>query len=470
MNIRTRLLLLTKAVLLATGTAASGAQITLLNHGEGGLAAQIAAIQGAKHSVDYVTFESDPCSASTQAVLNAMAERAAEGVRVRLLIDGITMDRTAEALFNGFASRNKIEFRGYNDHTFILNKPLRSHIKLLAVDSGTRNAVYFALGRNLSDSYFGLDGSFNMMGRDLMIRESGARQAGDAFEKMWNFRWSRESNLNVVSLDNTCLDDSRRDKSVEARYSVPAAAIASALPQFSCRNVDFFMDDPHFSDARYANDSRGDENNNNTGADFMNEQRLALKHTSRNMLEFIDGTKDILYMENQYYLPVYQLRQAIERARDQRRVKILVLTNSTARIQADLSATMTRQMRRAARRDSKGSMTVVPISGLGAMRSEGRATGTERVRWYIHSKTAVRDHKDVYVGSFNLDQLSFSNNLESGAIVRNCPRLAASIEAEYNKQVQTFNADVKNCPQCLNEMPEQGAFAAIFGFLASSFF
>ncbi len=471
MGIQERFFYFAAFVLLGAGAAASGAQITVLNHGEGGLAAQIAAIKGAKHSVDYVTFEADPCSSSTQAVLNAMAERAAAGVRVRLLIDGIMMDRNGEALFNGFASRNKIQFKGYNDHTFILNKPLRSHIKLLSVDSGARDAVYFALGRNLSDSYYGLDGSFNMMGRDLMIRESGARQAGDAFEKMWNFRWSRESNLNVVSLDNTCLDDSRRDKSIEAHYSDRAAAITSSLPQFSCRNVDFFMDDPHFSDARYANDSNGDGGgSNNTGADFMNEQRLALKHTSRNMLEFIDGAQDVLYMENQYYLPVYQLRQSIQRARDQRHVKILVLTNSTAQIQSDLSATMTRQMRRAARRDSTGSMTVVPISGLGALRSEGRATGTERVRWYIHSKTAVRDHKDIYVGSFNLDQLSFSNNLESGAIVRNCPKLAASIEAEYNKQVLTFNADVKNCPHCLTEMPEQGVFAAIFGGLASSFF
>jgi len=66
MGIQERFFYFAAFVLLGAGAAASGAQITVLNHGEGGLAAQIAAIKGAKHSVDYVTFEADPCSSSTQ--------------------------------------------------------------------------------------------------------------------------------------------------------------------------------------------------------------------------------------------------------------------------------------------------------------------------------------------------------------------------------------------------------------------
>ncbi len=466
-----RSLLYVASVVMLAGSAfsAAAAQITLLNHGEGALAAQLSAIHGAKHSVDYMTWEADPCSSSTQAVLDAMAERAANGVHVRLLVDGYALQNGQEALFNSFASQHGIEFKAYNDHTFFLKQPFRSHIKLLSVDAGRASAVYFALGRNLTDSYFGLSSTFNMSGRDLMIAGTNGNQPKAAFDNIWNSSWTAYSKIRASGLKGSCLSESSADKIVSAHYSDRADSIVASLPQFSCANVDFFMDDPKFINAGNSDQLSGHGGGNDMGRDYMNAERLQKKHTSAKMLAFIGSAGKSLYMENQYYLPTFQLRDALTAARD-RGVKIMILTNSTARVDGGLSGTMTRQMQNAARRDSQKNMMIFPISGIGALRSEGKTTGTSKVRWYIHSKTAVADHQDVYVGSFNLDQLSFANNLESGAIIRGCPTLAAAIETEYSDMVQIFKTDAKSCAKCKSESPQEDLLGAAFGWLASGFF
>ena len=52
----------------------------------------------------------------------------------------------------------------------------------------------------------------------------------------------------------------------------------------------------------------------------------------------------------------------------------------------------------------------------------------DKADYGIHSKVFVGNSKDIAISSFNLDPRSLKTNLESAAVIKNCPELAKHVE------------------------------------------
>ncbi|HKU44972.1 MAG TPA: phospholipase D-like domain-containing protein [Polyangiales bacterium] len=147
----------------------SGNSFRLLENGETSYQYIIELFQGAKRSIDVSTFilggDETGCS-----VLDVLASKASQGVRVRLLLDGLFAFRTSRRALNRFTRAGgklavfmpllRLPFRGPAN--------LRNHRKIIVVDG--RHAVLG--GMNLAGEYMGptqLPGRW----RDLSLALSG---------------------------------------------------------------------------------------------------------------------------------------------------------------------------------------------------------------------------------------------------------------------------------------------------------
>lgn len=164
-------------------------------HGDGhqALDALMRTIDGAQSTLDLCTFILG-CDEPGQRVVDRLAAKARQGVRVRLLLDGLgsLMQRPprlddltrAGAEFVRFVPPWHSPIRGRTN--------LRNHRKMLIADAGGPSARLWCGGRNLAPEYF--EGSpGHAPWRDLSIDLGGAlvHQASDLFERDWRFAGGR---------------------------------------------------------------------------------------------------------------------------------------------------------------------------------------------------------------------------------------------------------------------------------------
>jgi phosphatidylserine/phosphatidylglycerophosphate/cardiolipin synthase-like enzyme len=455
---------------------AQAADVTLLSHGQEALAAQLLTIKSAQHSIDYMTWDLDPCAGSAQVVLDALAEKASQGRVVRLLVDGVSANKNA-ALLKSYTDANHINlglFKGGYGSRFAVR---RNHAKLLSVDAGTADATYIALSRNLTDAYYGMDlkgKESNMVGRDLLVKDSSkTAEVLNGFNKLWNYVLTHHDRAEAVSLVGTCLDPARRAK---VKNATSLHALVDKLPHHSCETR-FTIDDPSFFQKRFPDQDDGKPHGAHVGSDtFLTPDRMAFKHMTAKMIEFINGTKSSLYMENQYFIPDGPIMDALETARDQRGVNMVTFTNRSVSLAASmLDPSATHLSREVAKQfsDVSPNALVLTISGLGALaQTEGAATYAQNTEWYIHSKAAVRDNKDVYIGSFNFDNYSMADNVEDGVIAYNCPEVAEELKQDFREMYKVYQTDAQSCEKCEPETSETilNPLTRVMGWIARPLF
>lgn len=164
-------------------------------HGDGhqALDALMRTIDGAQSTLDLCTFilgRGEP----GQQVVDRLAAKARQGVRVRLLLDGMgSLMQRAPHL--GELTRAGGEFVRFVPpwHSPIRGRTnLRNHRKMLIADAGLPSARLWCGGRNLAPEYF--EGSPGQPPwRDLSFDLGGAlvQQAGDLFDRDWRFAGGR---------------------------------------------------------------------------------------------------------------------------------------------------------------------------------------------------------------------------------------------------------------------------------------
>jgi putative cardiolipin synthase len=428
------------SILLATLAAPSARadQVKFIGHGSQAFSAFTSLIDGARKSVDMVTFIFEPCDPSSQAILDSLKRASARGVKVRITLDGIGYSPEEKAQFTNMLGRQGAQVRFYNSNylmTLALN--MRVHEKLMVID-GDR---YIAGGRNISDEYFGMSGKQNWVDSDVVVQGRSAAQAVASFENIWS------SPLNANPTPQPGAEKPWGDF-CGAKFSAPAnaraknflatksAQIMAAIPERSCDEVDFVSDKNDFGDATYA-DGVSVLPDATPGDGYMSKQRLARKNTAGNMIAFVNGARSRLDVTNYFYAPVGKEQDAFNAARN-RRIAIDVITNQdmddgpqTFR-QAEEYVLQTTQAR-----ESTGSMKIVAVSSKGGLRDPNELS-PKSAHWLLHSKLMVRDSKDTLVGSYNLDSRSYNTNLESYVVAHDCPLLAgdAAVEADFVRKVQ----------------------------------
>jgi len=279
-----------------------------------------------------------------------------------------------------------------------------------------------------------------------MIRGASGRQAQAAFEMLWSSSPAgrprrREDNEFMAR----CLrSNAQRDQQVAAYLSERAASLV-ATPTVSCSRITYSADNPRFQNAR-------NEDRDNPREEYMNDQRLQYKTVTATFLNFMSGAQSTLNMENQYYIPVHRLSRTFQNLRD-RQVSTLVITNRSADGANGTGEVISHFIERNARRNTRGSMAVISVSSRGGISLRNPLSSQQATPWYLHSKSMVRDHRDVWMGSFNIDPRSYHTNLEYGVEVSNCPELARAIETDYQRMVNIYQEDLVNCASCRAEIP-----------------
>jgi cardiolipin synthase C len=381
------------------------------------LAAFVSLAEEARVSLDLTTFILEPCDASVQLLLEVLARKADQGVRVRVILDDLMQSGARKQLLADFGARHGIEFRFYN----IFEKNMRTHSKLMVVDSES----YISGGRNLSDEYFALSPEKNFIDRDLLVRGASARQAADSFQELWVARlasrkvgagsrfpgWSQSCGPGVAAKVEAVRSFLRRNGDLLDR-----------VPARECSSVRFISDNPDFGHASYGGREFGEEPD-----DYMNPVRLRQKRATNYMLGFVSQSRSSLLMENWVYMPIYKLSDSIAAARN-RGVVIRGLTNAdTESGPTILREAIDYAVEVFSRRHSVGTQRVSRISSRGGM-SAAHELSPEGSLFHLHGKVFIRDRQDLVVGSFNLDSRSYNTNLESLVAVTACPQLAADAE------------------------------------------
>lgn len=175
----------------ALGQPAPATYRALQIHADGreALDALLRTIDGACHSIDVCTFILGPDRVGHE-VMQRLGARAREGVRVRLLLDGMG------SLMAGRPKLDSLQAAGVQISLFV--PPLRSslkgrmnlrnHRKVVVVDAGHECRRLWSGGRNLASEYFSGDAD-KAAWHDLSYDLAGALvlQAAAIFERDWAF-------------------------------------------------------------------------------------------------------------------------------------------------------------------------------------------------------------------------------------------------------------------------------------------
>lgn len=451
----TRLLSFASALLTTTLTLvsplANADEVRYLARPQESLIAFYQIFAQAKTSIDVATFIFEPCHASTQVLMDLLAQKAREGVRVRILLDNFQQSsHQAQNIANDFA-RSGIELRLFNTSIApVIN--FRMHSKFALVDGKT----YITGGRNLADQYFGVSSSHNYVDRDVMITGESAKSAAKHFEELWNIYLTAKApghSSSYVAWNQFCATDGKATaktlkKRIQTYINTQSESVLASIPARSCANVRFMSDYPDFANAKYAD-----------GEDFMSPERLRLKRTTSYILKFIEGTRRVLDAENYIYVPISRLADSIASVRE-RGAKVRVITNQDMEDGPQFFREAEEYaIQMISARDAIGTQSVQLISSQGELSAAFDLT-PKSDGYFLHGKVLVRDMKDVVVGSFNLDSRSYSTNIEAAAAITNCPALASDVKSRIDDLHEAFAHDQKN-PH-LPPPPQPGLAAILF--------
>lgn len=421
-------------------------QVQLLDRGDQSLAAFYGAIAGAHASIDLATYVFESCDSVPKLLLNAMVEKARQGVHVRLLIDAYSLtEPTKSSLPAYLATIPNFELRYYNDAPsfLVINNNMRSHIKAFVVDGAT----YITGGRNMQDDYFGLGAKMNYADHDLLVSGRSAATAEAQFTELWGSVSLRPSGGgDPRTYAATCLQPNARDAKVADLARTQGPALLAARPKRSCA-VTYALDRPDFDACETC---RTDDGDGTTQEEYLNAERLPKKRMTKLFLDFVGATKGNLEIANQYYLPVHRQDDALATLRA-RHVGVDVLTNATGDItDPSQNQSFTCYIQSSAARTAVGTQRVSLLTSDGALGTPW-SLSVPGAPWRIHAKSAIRDGRDVLVSSFNLDPRSYNTNLESGAVVTDCPDLANDLEASYAVLRAERDSD-RSCAACAREI------------------
>jgi phosphatidylserine/phosphatidylglycerophosphate/cardiolipin synthase-like enzyme len=170
--------------------------VSVLNYGQDALLTRIHLIRAAKKSIDLQTYiwANDEVG---QFVFNELLKAARRGVKVRVIVDQITVKEDPALLAKLATSHINLEIAFYNP-VFSHGKttPLtltqgmfsfkridqRMHNKILVVDE----QIGIVGGRNIENKYYDYDPAYSFKDRDVIVIGPAVKEKRESFEQYWN--------------------------------------------------------------------------------------------------------------------------------------------------------------------------------------------------------------------------------------------------------------------------------------------
>ncbi len=381
------------------------------------LDARLQLIDRAVHSLDvqYYVLDND---ATGRLLLSRLADAAARGVRLRLLVDDLYTTHT-DTLLRALAALPAVEVRLFNPFGAARSSGLvgrfaaslldvrrlnhRMHNKLLIADG----AMAIAGGRNIADDYFQRGAQHNFVDLDALIVGAVVGELAASFDQYWNSP--------VVLPIESVSPSSDTPEALRARF-FELTADARAAPPLVLPDVDALGHGPI---AEELNAGRlgliwGRAMALSDPPDKLHRDadRAYADSLAYQALMKIWTAEHEVTITSPYLIPGPLGISAFE-ALGRKRVKVTVLTNSLAATDEPLVHTGYSRYRP---RLLDAGVELYELSPRRTQRNTrlglfGSSVGR------LHAKTAVVDGDKTFFGSMNLDPRSRTQNTELGVFV-----------------------------------------------------
>lgn len=398
-------------------------RLVLLDEGFDSLAERLRLIEQAQRSIEleFFIYEIDTAS---RLVTQALARKARQGVKVRLLVDfSLPVFKLAPHLAAELAQAG-VQVRYYNTAAlvrfFAVNH--RTHRKLLVVD----RSVAIVGGRNIGDDYFDLSPRYNFLDSDLSIAGPVAAAISDSFELYWASDWVAQPDAVAARqppAHSAGLLSPSDDPEVQARLQ----ALVTELRQHTVSHPPTTCNDLHF-----VTDYPG------SGV----ERRRVYQELTRLSQE----AQTQIVVESPY-LVLRDDGVALLAALAQRGVKLQFLTNSLHSTDAFYTVA---SLSNALDRLKLPGTEVWAYQGLPLA---GGVRASASPRWGVHAKRAVFDDHTVAIGTYNVDPRSANLNAELMVVCRGNRELAAAVQASIGGRMAQSRAVLGT--------PEAGGYDAL---------
>ncbi|MEX1167143.1 MAG: phosphatidylserine/phosphatidylglycerophosphate/cardiolipin synthase family protein [Hydrogenophaga sp.] len=375
-------------------------QVALLDVGLDSLAERLRLIESAKKSIEleFFIYEIDT---SSRLITQALARKAAQGVKVRILVDfAMPVFKLAPAYVKTLEATG-VEVRYYNTAGIqrIFAMQHRTHRKLLAVD---RERAIIG-GRNIGDDYFDLSSHYNFLDSDLLIVGPIASAIVDSFELYWASDWVTHPDTASVDAEEQLADD------LLGKPSDSEIALAETLRQFQpahtrsvCPDMQFVTDFPGSGVER-------------------RRVFLAINALAREAEREITVESPYLVLRSG---GVDEVKRVTTRG-----VKLRILTNSLGSTDAFYTV--------ASLADGLAGLQM-PNLEVWAYQGDPLLTDTRpaaSTRWGVHAKRAVFDDDTVAIGTYNIDPRSANLNSELIVICRGDRELAQAMKTSMQARL-----------------------------------
>jgi putative cardiolipin synthase len=381
--------------------------VALLDVGFDSLAPRMRLIEEAIDSIELEFFIYEVDTAS-RLVTQALARKAREGVKVRLLVDfALPVFKLAPHYAQALEAAG-VEVRYYNTaglaRFFASNH--RTHRKLLVVD---RQKAIIG-GRNIADDYFDLSERYNFLDSDMVIDGPVVSGITDSFELYWASDWVTNP-IDVATESQPVPGPELLGLPSPAEVAL-AAELQRHTPQHTfstCNDIHFVTDYPGSGVERRKV--------------FLELTRLAKEARQQIMVE-------------SPYLVLRDDGLAVLQQVAQRGVKLQILTNSLYSTDAFYTvASLANSLDRLA-------LPKLEVWAYGGQALAGSARPSASPRWGVHAKRAVFDDHTVVVGTYNIDPRSANLNSELMVVCRNNRFLAETLQHNMRLRIAQSRAVV----------------------------
>ncbi len=406
----------------------------LVGQGAEALQLRLMLIERATHAIDLQVYQFKG-DTTGRALMRALGEAAARGVRVRLLLDDL-YTAGDDALWLGLAAQPGIEVRLFNPFPSGRDSQLsrlvesafghermhrRMHNKLLLADG----ALALAGGRNIADPYFlpATQGSF--VDIDVLVAGALLPQLMLAFDLYWNSEHSHE----LRSVVDEPLDAPSRRAALARELARPCESAECDAVQRARRANPALTEafdqgrlPLRLAQASVAADSPAKIDNEVVAQDIA---MLATSGAQVRLLmaQAIRQTQRELVIVSPYLIPGPAGVAGVAVLRE-RGVQVTLLTNSLAATDEPMVHLGYRKYRAALLREGVALYEWSPARGDRVWRE--LLVGGTVLR--LHAKAALVDRELIYLGSMNFDPRSRDLNTELGLFIRS-PELAEELHA-----------------------------------------
>jgi putative cardiolipin synthase len=402
----------------------------LLTRSTNALMSRIALVDHAAHTIDlqYYIFNDDDTGRLLAQRLLAAADR---GVRVRLLLDDVTLDDNKNRVFDALDAHANIQVRRFNPfHTsgpslpskiaqFILDGQRlnrRMHNKSFIVD----NVVAIVGGRNIGDAYFDASQETNFSDLDVVAIGAVVAEASRAFDEYWNsdaaypvkaFKDAHATEADLENLRGELKQHARHfaesDYAQAALEQLPNGPTADRRGEWFWGSGELVADRPEKIEAK------------------KGEPAFRMGPKVRAIL---DAAQKQVVLISPYLVPGEGGTEYLT-GLAKRGVDVEGLTNSLASTDEPVAHAGYVHYRANL---LKGGVRLYEMRPANGSDQPPTAYGTSAGGVSLHAKAIVVDDRYVFVGSMNIDQRSRLLNTEMGVIV-DCPPLAQAVVDFFRK-------------------------------------